>query len=82
MYVANLSNKGMIIDMIFLKYHNPEIDWAREELHFTRCPKICALKGCRKNNIPYQIRNSMISLNLMTKIIRLKPLTSKKSQTN
>ena len=48
MYVANLGNKGMIIGMTFLKHHNPEIDWARGELHFTRCPEICALKA-RKN---------------------------------
>ena len=47
MYVANLGNKGMIIGMTFLKHHNPEIDWARGELHFTRCPEICALKARR-----------------------------------
>jgi hypothetical protein len=49
MLVTDLDNKDMIIGYTFLKRHNPEIDWARGEWRFTRCPESCTTSGARKN---------------------------------
>ena len=39
--VADLGNKDLIIGMSYLRRHNPEIDWAKGEWRFTRCPENC-----------------------------------------
>lgn len=45
--VADLGNKDLIIGMTYLRKHNPEIDWAKGEWRYTRCPESCSL-GARK----------------------------------
>jgi len=32
---------NMILEMSWLAYHNPEINWRTEEVKITRCPKEC-----------------------------------------
>jgi hypothetical protein len=41
--VANIGHMNVILGMSFLKYHNPQIDWRRGELDFSRCPSRCQI---------------------------------------
>ena len=38
--VYNLEKTEVILDILWLAAHNPEIDWEREEVKITRCPPI------------------------------------------
>ena len=39
--VTDLSDKDMYLGYKFLHHHNPEIDWAKGDWQFTRCPESC-----------------------------------------
>ena len=40
--VADIGRQDLIIGMSFLREHNPEIDWKKGCLEFSRCPPACA----------------------------------------
>ena len=39
--VCNLEKTKVILEMLWLAAHNPEIDWKKEEVEIMRCPPIC-----------------------------------------
>jgi len=39
--VCNLEKTKVILGMLWLAAHNPEIDWEKGEVKMTRCPPIC-----------------------------------------
>jgi hypothetical protein len=39
--VTDTGKSNMIIGFNWLKQHNPEIDWQKQTLHFSRCPAAC-----------------------------------------
>jgi len=39
--VCNLGKTEVILGMLWLAAHNPEIDWEKGEVKMTRCPPIC-----------------------------------------
>jgi len=41
MDVCNLGKTEMILEMLWLAAHNPEIDWKKEEVEIMHCPPIC-----------------------------------------
>jgi len=41
MDVCNLGKTEVILGMLWLVAHNPEIDWEKGEIKMTRCPPIC-----------------------------------------
>ena len=41
MDVCNLEKTEVILGMLWLAVHNPEIDWEKREVKMTRCPPIC-----------------------------------------
>ena len=41
MDVCNLGKTEVILGMLWLAAHNPEIDWEKGEIKMTRCPPIC-----------------------------------------
>ena len=43
LYVTALGNHDVIFGTDWLQAHNPEVDWAKPQLAFTRCPKSCKL---------------------------------------
>jgi len=48
MDVCNLGKTELILGMLWLVAHNPEIDWEKEEVKMTHCPPIC---GRRKQEV-------------------------------
>ena len=40
--VTDLSRKGLILGMSFLKEYNPEVNWKELKIEFSRCPNRCA----------------------------------------
>ena len=44
MDVCNLGKTEVILGMLWLAAHNPEIDWKKGEVKMTRCPPICGKK--------------------------------------
>jgi len=48
MDVCNLGKTELILDMLWLAAHNPEIDWKKGEVKMTHCPPIC---GRRKQEV-------------------------------
>ena len=43
LYVTALGDHNVIFGTDWLQAHNPEVDWAKPQLAFTRCPKSCKL---------------------------------------
>ncbi|KDQ24119.1 hypothetical protein PLEOSDRAFT_1086421 [Pleurotus ostreatus PC15] len=41
LYVTNLGNVDVILELTWLKKHNLEIDWKTEEVVMSRCPRQC-----------------------------------------
>jgi len=41
MDVCNLGKTEVILGMLWLAVHNPEIDWEKREVRMMRCPPIC-----------------------------------------
>jgi len=41
MDVCNLGKTEVILGILWLVAHNPEIDWKKEEVEMMRCPPIC-----------------------------------------
>ena len=41
MDVCNLRKTEVILDMLWLVAHNPEINWKKKEVKMTWCPPIC-----------------------------------------
>jgi len=41
MNVCNLGKTELILEMLWLAAHNPEIDWEKGEVKIMRCPPIC-----------------------------------------
>ena len=48
MDMYNLRKMEVILGMLWLAVHNPEIDWKKEEVKMMRCPSICRRKKKRK----------------------------------
>ena len=46
--VCNLGKTELILGMLWLAAHNPEIDWEKGEVKMTHCPPIC---GRRKQEV-------------------------------
>ena len=46
--VCNLGKTELILEMLWLAAHNPEIDWEKEEVKMMCCPPIC---GRRKQEV-------------------------------
>jgi len=44
MDIYNLGKTEVILGMLWLAAHNPEIDWEKREVRMTRCPSICGKK--------------------------------------
>jgi len=44
MDICNLGKIEVILGVLWLAVHNPEIDWEKEEVKMTRCPPICGRK--------------------------------------
>ena len=44
LYVTALGDHDVIFGTDWLQAHNPEVDWAKPQLAFTRCPKSCIRK--------------------------------------
>ena len=42
-HVAGLGKTNIILGELWLKTHNPEIDWISGTVHFTHCPHRCHL---------------------------------------
>ena len=49
--VTDLGKKDMIIGMTYLRRHNPEIDWAKGEWRYTRCPESCASRARKRKHV-------------------------------
>ena len=45
LYMTPLGQQDIILGTGWLIKHNPEIDWKKYDLSFTRCPKTCAVQG-------------------------------------
>ena len=43
LYITALSDHDVIFGTDWLQAHNPEVDWVKPQLAFTRCPKSCKL---------------------------------------
>ena len=41
MNVCNLEKTNVILGILWLQAHNPEINWETEEVKITRCPPLC-----------------------------------------
>ena len=41
MDVCKLEKTDVILGMLWLAAHNPEIDWEKGEVRMTRCPPLC-----------------------------------------
>jgi len=41
MNVCNLEKTNVILGILWLQAHNPEINWETEEVKMTRCPLLC-----------------------------------------
>ena len=41
MDVCELGKTNVILGMLWLATHNPEIDWEKEDIRMTRCPPLC-----------------------------------------
>ena len=41
MNVCNLGKTELILEMLWLAAHNPEIDWEKGEVKMMHCPPIC-----------------------------------------
>ena len=39
--VCKLEKTKIILDILWLAIHNPEIDWEKEEIKITKCPPLC-----------------------------------------
>jgi len=48
--VCNLRKTEMILGMLWLAAHNPEIDWEKGEVKMTRGPPICERKKKKEKN--------------------------------
>ena len=42
--VCNLGKMKVILEMLWLAAHNPEIDWEKGEVKMTQCPPVCGKK--------------------------------------
>ena len=47
--VCNLGKADMILGMLWLSQHNPEINWETGEVKMTRCLKMCGNKEKKEN---------------------------------
>ena len=61
-HVVNLNKKAMIIGMVWLKSHNPKIDWETGKIEFTRCPKTCGAQSLGSPQIQQLIQQSQNEL--------------------
>jgi len=51
MDVCNLGKTKVILGMLWLVAHNPEINWETGEVKMTRCPLLCGGKGQKKEKV-------------------------------
>jgi len=51
MDVCNLGKTKVILGMLWLAAHNPEINWETGEVKMTRCPLLCGGKGQKKEKV-------------------------------
>ena len=47
--VYNLEKMEVILDILWLAIHNPEIDWKKRKVKIMRCLPICKKKNSQKN---------------------------------
>jgi hypothetical protein len=47
--ITDTGKSNMIIGYNWLRKHNPEINWEKGELKFSRCPLPANALGCRRN---------------------------------
>ena len=50
MDMYNLRKMEVILGMLWLAVHNPEIDWKKGEVKMIRCPPICGKKKKKEKN--------------------------------
>jgi len=48
MDMCNLEKIEIILEILWLAAHNPEIDWEKGEVRMTHCPPICGKKREKK----------------------------------
>ena len=44
-YITNIGDYDMILGTDWLRFHNPEVDWKRDQITLNRCPTTCKTKG-------------------------------------
>lgn len=45
--VTDIGRKEVIIGLTYLREHNPEVNWEKETIRFSRCPAVCAPKSMK-----------------------------------
>jgi len=40
-YITNIGDYDLILGTDWLRFHNPEVNWAKDEFSLTRCPATC-----------------------------------------
>ncbi|KAF9797134.1 hypothetical protein IEO21_10902 [Rhodonia placenta] len=53
--------------MTYLRKHNPEIDWAKGEWRYTRCPESCAPKARKTNHDPEDLQMAEFVASILNK---------------
>ena len=48
LYITELGEKDVFLGMSWLKKHNPEIDWVKQEVKMTKCPPSCRVNAAIK----------------------------------
>ena len=48
LYITELGEKDVFLGMSWLKKHNPEINWVKQEVKMTKCPSSCRNKAVIK----------------------------------
>ena len=57
MDMCNLGKTEVILGMLWLQVHNPEIDWETSEVKMMRCPPLCRRNRAVKEDIEWRKEN-------------------------
>jgi len=49
--MCNLGKIGVILGILWLAAHNPEINWETEEVKMMRCPPLCGERSPKKEKV-------------------------------
>jgi hypothetical protein len=63
-FVTELGRKNMIVGKMWLKLHNPQINWKTGKMEFTRCPSTCFNYWDKGNPFPQTLAKENKSPNL------------------